>query len=667
MEGTRGRRGLAGEKDVCCRMTSTSSYIQGSECPRLMLRNDKPHDLQDVSCMVGHLTLTEPVTILEQSKCVSLVEGERAVLRCLAAGSPLPNYQWFCGANEVPGSRFPELTFNFVCLLDAGYYTCRVNNSVSYAFSDWIKLEVTTNKLFGSRSMPIENSEEPESYSESLNSNFSLQVSDFLSAEMGLYATEKVALLIGNQNYMHHRRLRAPAVDVCDLTAILRQLNFRVMSLLDLRLRDMQTMMQLFLQILAPGVYGVLYYAGHGYENYGHSYLLPVDAPNPSQREHAVCVHSLLRAMQARGTALNLLLLDMCRKRNVYDSRLPVLENLEVTANIVFGYATCQDAEAYEVERPGPRLNNGLFMQFLKKRLLETEKVSVLLDRVAEDMGQSPLARGRQALEIRSNLSERRSLTDPVAPQQPSSSSSIYQRWARAHELPAPIQHDFPSGAQVRLCFAAEFSNVLVVFLRVLRPAQGALSSSICLTNLPMELNVDPKAVNRESIEDSGSPVLSAHTFPQNCVYTRLSGLQALQGSLTFTLELHSQLHDYVQCETLPVDVGCPLFAALDLQRPTCNAHNSGTNVSSRLAAEIPMAPRTGSQAGISTETNPQKCTSCMKCSANANSLPAVPVSTLPAVPTLKSSPKFASRSPSQSVTPKLPFARSYDVSDHHS
>ena len=69
-------------------------------------------------------------------------------------------------------------------------------------------------------------------------------------------ATEKVALLIGNQNYMHHRRLRAPAVDVCDLTAILRQLNFRVMSLLDLRLRDMQTMMRLFLQILAPGVYG---------------------------------------------------------------------------------------------------------------------------------------------------------------------------------------------------------------------------------------------------------------------------------------------------------------------------------------------------------------------------------------------------------------------------
>uniref|UniRef100_A0A8C4NAT1 MALT paracaspase 2 n=1 Tax=Eptatretus burgeri TaxID=7764 RepID=A0A8C4NAT1_EPTBU len=571
-------------------MTSTSSCIQesSSECPRLISRNDKPHDLQDVSCMVGHLTLTEPVTILEQTKCVRVVEGERAVLRCLADGSPLPSYQWFCGANEVPNSCFPELMFNFVCLLDAGYYTCRVNNSVSYAFSDWIKLEVTTNKLYGSRSMPIENSEEPDSYSGSFNSNFSLQVSDCLSAEMCLYATEKVALLIGNQNYMHHRRLRAPAVDVCDLTAILRQLNFRVMSLLDLRLRDMQTMMRLFLQNSGP------------------------------------------RSLW-----------------NVYDSKLPVLENLEVTANIVFGYATCQDAEAYEVERPGPRLNNGLFMQFLKKRLLEPAKVSVLLDHVAEDMGQSPLARGRQALEIRSNLSERRSLTDPVAPQQPSKSCSIYQRWAQAHELPAPIRHDFASGAQVQLCFSAEFSNVLVIFLRILRPVQGALSSSICLTNLPMELNVDPKAVNRDSIEDSGSPVLSAQTFPQNCVYTRLSGLQALQGPLIFTVELHSQLHDDVHCETLSVDVGYPLVAALDLQRPTCDAHNSGTNSSSRSVAEVLMSSKTVSEASISPEINRKKCT-CMKCSAKARSLPAVLVSTLPTVPTPKSSPKFASQPPSQ-------------------
>ena len=120
------------------------------------------------------------------------------------------------------------------------------------------------------------------------------------------------------------------------------------------------------------------------------------------------------------------------------------------------------------------------------------------------------------------------------------------------------------------------------------------------------------------------------------------------QGPLIFTVELHSQLHDDVHCETLSVDVGHPLVAALDLQRPTCDAHNSGTNSSSRSVAEVLMSSSTVSEASISPEINRKKCTSCMKCSAKASSLPAVLVSTLPAVPTPKSSPKFASQPQSQ-------------------
>lgn len=45
----------------------------------------------------------------------------------------------------------------------------------------------------------------------------------------------------------------------------------------------------------------------------------------------------------------------------------------------------CVDAEAFEVNKDD--LSNGIFMRFLKKRLMEPEKVTVILDKVAEGLG----------------------------------------------------------------------------------------------------------------------------------------------------------------------------------------------------------------------------------------------------------------------------------------
>lgn len=60
---------------------------------------------------------------------------------------------------------------------------------------------------------------------------------------------------------------------------------------------------------------GLLYYAGHGYENYGNSFMVPVDAPNPYHSANCLCVQSVLKLMQEKETGLNVFLLDMCRKR----------------------------------------------------------------------------------------------------------------------------------------------------------------------------------------------------------------------------------------------------------------------------------------------------------------------------------------------------------------
>lgn len=71
-------------------------------------------------------------------------------------------------------------------------------------------------------------------------------------------ATDKVALLIGNMNYIYHNPLCAPMADVHELTNLLRQMDFKVVSLLDLNWQEMHSAVSEFLMLLDKGVYGTL-------------------------------------------------------------------------------------------------------------------------------------------------------------------------------------------------------------------------------------------------------------------------------------------------------------------------------------------------------------------------------------------------------------------------
>ncbi|KAK2542071.1 mucosa-associated lymphoid tissue lymphoma translocation protein 1-like [Columba livia] len=381
-------------------------------------------------------------------------------------------------------------------------------------------------------------------------------------------ATDKVALLIGNMRYLHHKQLKAPMVDVHALSALLRQLDFKVVSLLDLCKAEMQMAVNEFLLLLDKGVYGLLYYAGHGYENFGNSFMVPIDAPSSYTSAHCLCVQRVLRSMQQRHTGLNIFLLDMCRKRNLNDDVIPQVGALQVTANIVFGYATCADAEAYELSQD--ELSNGIFVTFLKRWLLEDEKITVLLDKVAEDMGTLEITRGRQALELRSNLSERRALTDPIRPPGRDESSARNLQWAKAHVLPESRHLRFDCGVTVQLGFAAEFSNIMIIYTRVVATPGDIAQCEAKLTDIPEELDVDLKSTNKESPAEVGSPLAPTWSLgcPPYCLYSRLCGLQKLRQELVFTVCLQYRyrgMDDFVE-ERQRVSVGKPLIAKLNLR-----------------------------------------------------------------------------------------------------
>ncbi|NXU37751.1 MALT1 protein, partial [Drymodes brunneopygia] len=517
----------------------------------------------------GYCPSMAGLQIVQQPQPCRLAEGDTLLLECRAIGNPPPQYQWFRNRCPLEGAQAPHLKVKLVTTAERGSYSCHVFNLFHEVWSQEVDVEIGEGSRQTSVTPHLLCSQQSSHGHSTVLDGAGVSHCVTTAPSPLLAATDKVALLIGNMHYLHHKQLQAPIVDVHALSALLRQLDFKVVSLLDLRKAEMQMAVDEFLLLLDKGVYaGLLYYAGHGYENFGNSFMVPIDAPSAYTSEHCLCVQRVLREMQQRRTGLNIFLLDMCRKRNLNDDVIPQVGALEVTANIVFGYATCADAEAYELSQG--ELSNGIFVTFLKRWLLKDEKITVLLDKVAEDMGTLEITRGRQALELRSNLSERRALTDPIRPPGQDESSARNLQWAKAHVLPESRHLRFNCGVTVQLGFAAEFSNIMIIYTRVVAAPRDITKCEARLTDIPEELDVDLKCTNKESPEELGSPLAPVWSLgcPSCCLYSRICGLQKLRQELAFTvcLQYHYQgMDDFVE-ERQRVNVGQPLIAKLNLQ-----------------------------------------------------------------------------------------------------
>ncbi|XP_070688146.1 MALT paracaspase 2 [Pempheris klunzingeri] len=570
------------------------------------------------------------ITHQPQSKAAS--EGDTLFLECYAEANPPAQYEWY--HNMVPVKQHKTRSLKIPCVTTEhrGQYRCKVFNLYCEAWSDTATVTIGPSSItdasweevdrgFGSQTVhrptftpgihPLQQLVKPPPPAK----NF--------------YATDKVALLIGNMNYVYHTQLSAPIADVHEMTNLLRQMDFKVVSLLDLNWQEMHSAVTEFLLLLDKGVYGLLYFAGHGYENYGNSFMVPIDAPASYTSEHCLCVQNILTRMQEKETGLNVFLLDMCRKRNPNDDVIVQPGLLKVTANIVFGYATCVDAEAYEVKKED--VSNGIFISFLKRRVCEDEKVTVMLDRVAEDMGRCEITRGRQALELRSNLSERRSLTDRIQMSDCSASHSARNlQWAVAHDLPKSLCLQFDCGVKVQLGFAAEFSNIMVIYTRILEKPEEIVSCSAQLTDFPEEVDVDLKKSNQETLLEAGSLCLIKENFPSPEVpslYTRIRGLQRLRRELTFTTCLHytySNMDDVIQ-ESQLVTVGKPLVSKLNLHEPRPPRACSPSASFSLDSFDVPECSSVTSVGSASNtwsyyaQTDPRSTPDCRTSSINAN------------------------------------------------
>ncbi|CAM5087214.1 unnamed protein product [Natator depressus] len=503
-----------------CRINDLHKNVTFSNWVRVEVHQHIPKGL------LPELWQGEPVVVLNPT-APEVQVGKPLQLQCAALGVPAPHYQWYHNGTPMKHQKKKKLLINSAKLSDSGTYLCCAANGQGEHWTDAVEIHIGT----------------------CLADPF--------------FATDKVALLVGNNHYWNHPHLMAPITDVFELSLLLKRLGFRVVSLLDLNKTEMLIAVNQFLQLLGKGVYAIFYYAGHGYEHSGRNYMVPIDAPQPYAPENCISVQRILQKMQQRQTALNLILLDTCRKWYNPQCALSQVQPLEPWGNTVYGYATSEDAEAYEVQ--DGEFSSGIFMKYLKKHILQEKKVTHVLEDVLEDIGRDPLVTGKQVMEIKHTLKEARALTDPICTTGPTA-----ELWGHSHELLKETL-TFPCGIQVELRFQVVFSNVMHVSAKLQAPPPHVTDIRLLLCR-PAEVQELAMLSDCQS-DRMVSLLVSLYEQEELDCVLRLCGLQKIQTDVLLQLDLHyTQLGTKQRaCESLQKILQKSLLAKLFSPKSSAN------------------------------------------------------------------------------------------------
>jgi uncharacterized caspase-like protein len=138
-------------------------------------------------------------------------------------------------------------------------------------------------------------------------------------------ADERVALVVGNSNYRHLKALDNPANDAEAVARRLQQLGFTLIGedgrptrrpLLDLEEDALVLAATRFAEVASGSRIAFVYYAGHGMQLHGRSYLLPVDLSLRSPellRRNSLSLDDLLNWVDGQAE-LTLAVFDACRE-----------------------------------------------------------------------------------------------------------------------------------------------------------------------------------------------------------------------------------------------------------------------------------------------------------------------------------------------------------------
>jgi Leucine-rich repeat (LRR) protein/serine/threonine protein kinase len=196
-------------------------------------------------------------------------------------------------------------------------------------------------------------------------------------------AEQRLALVIGNADYLDGSELKNPVNDAEDLTKVLRHLDFEVILEKNLNQKKMETVVSQFGQKLRrdKDTVGLFYFSGHGVQHNGENYLIPIggmELDSPQQLPYkTVNANYVLDEMIAAKNQMNIVILDACRY-NIFKSKFkgkmdrpgdPEMNNglaapQQTPTGFLIAYATAANDFASDFVKDGDR--NSPYLKHLK-------------------------------------------------------------------------------------------------------------------------------------------------------------------------------------------------------------------------------------------------------------------------------------------------------------
>ena len=130
------------------------------------------------------------------------------------------------------------------------------------------------------------------------------------------FPEKRIALVVGNSNYDNLSYLRNASKDASDIGETLLSLGFDVMEAYETSFSDMKTAINNFSAKAAGYDVALFYYAGHGLQEDGVNYLIPVE--NALEYKHAslrasINCDDIVDLLNRAGTPSKIFFLDACR------------------------------------------------------------------------------------------------------------------------------------------------------------------------------------------------------------------------------------------------------------------------------------------------------------------------------------------------------------------
>ncbi|OON20174.1 caspase domain protein, partial [Opisthorchis viverrini] len=193
---------------------------------------------------------------------------------------------------------------------------------------------------------------------------FCCQPPEVASHCLGLRASSKLALLIGNAKFDEFPNLNDNTSILHQLARGLAKYHYQVLVLQDLSADEILRAVALYENFLNSGAYGFFYIGSHGIRINGQDYAVATNAKISTLKNFAnspsasmdgfISIDAISCRFQARNPSLNVMVIDTCRAGidNEYGaSRSPIAEFVQVVQSNLFRLYACQANQvAYEAK-----------------------------------------------------------------------------------------------------------------------------------------------------------------------------------------------------------------------------------------------------------------------------------------------------------------------------